>query len=138
VLFRSAALEATLNAAAKSGSTNLILPPSFTHATTGGSATDDVADVTADELASDADLAETVRVEQKFDDVHVRFLGYTDEEEKNKPADIEDQSESFRVRFHSNGVCRPHRVRVTNDNGMTIDLSVDMMGLATAEGEEAR
>ena len=143
----NSALFASLDAAAKSGSTNLILPPSFAqsslaNAAVGGasgmSVSNDAADVTTEELAQEADLAETVRVEQIFDGVHVRFLGYTDEEEKNKPSDIEDQAESFRVRFHSNGICRPHRVRITDDAGMTIDLSVDMMGMATAEGEEAQ
>ena len=143
----NSALFASLDAAAKSGSANLILPPSFAQASlanagvggaSGMSVSDDVAGVTSDELANESDLAETVRVEQTFDGVHVRFLGYTDEEEKNKPSGIEDQAESFRVRFHSNGICRPHRVRITDDAGMTIDLSVDMMGMATAEGEEAQ
>lgn len=93
-------------------------------------------DVTASELAGEGDAVEAIRVERVLDGVHVRFLGYTDEREDRSEMAMADEPESFRIRYHSNGICRPYRVRITDDAGQTIDLSVDMLGLAVVEGEE--
>ena len=81
-------------------------------------------------------MTEAIRVERILDGVHIRFLGYTDEQEDRFKPTVADESESFRIRYHSNGICRPFRVRITDDAGQTIDLSVDMIGMASIEGEE--
>lgn len=96
------------------------------------------ADVTAAELAGEGNAVEAIRVERVLDGVHIRFLGYTDEREDRSEMAMADEPESFRIRYRSNGICRPHRVRITDDAGQTIDLSVDMLGLAVVEGEEDR
>ena len=93
-------------------------------------------DTTAADLASEGDVTEAIRVERILDGVHIRFLGYTDEQEDRFKPTVADESESFRIRYHSNGICRPFRVRITDDAGQTIDLSVDMLGMASIEGEE--
>jgi len=93
------------------------------------------AETTAETLAQEGDVAEAVRSEQKFEDIHVQFLEYSDEEKTDSA--IFGQPESFRVRFRSNGTCRPHRVRVSDDSGTVLILTVDMLGMSTVEGEEA-
>jgi len=98
--------------------------------------------VTAAELDAEGDAAEDIRAERTTDGVSLRFLGYADTEETTVAAAATattdtSPTEDFRIRYHSNGICRPHRVRVTDDDTMTIDLDIDMLGTATVEGEEA-
>jgi len=50
-------------------------------------------------------------------------------------AETNTEEETFTISFRSNGTCRPHRVRITDDDTTTIDLDVDMLGMATVEGE---
>jgi prepilin-type N-terminal cleavage/methylation domain-containing protein len=92
------------------------------------------AEVSARELAAEGDVAEQVRVRQAFEGVHVEFLGYTDEAPPF--AASEASPESFRIRYRSNGVGRPHRVRFTDGENVTIDVSLDMLGAGVVEGEE--
>ena len=84
-------------------------------------------------------MAEEIRVEHVYDDVHIRFLGYTDEEDRRSAATgilLSDETEDFRIRFRSNGTCRPYRVRITDDENTIIDIAVDILGGAVIEGEE--
>jgi len=97
-------------------------------------ALDTPAENTAETLAQDGDVAEAVRSEQKFEDTHVQFLEYSDEEKTDTA--LSGEPESFRVRFRSNGTCRPHRVRVSDDSGTVLILNVDMLGMSTVEGED--
>ncbi|MEI6210411.1 MAG: prepilin-type N-terminal cleavage/methylation domain-containing protein [bacterium] len=92
-------------------------------------------DVSAEELASEGDLSETIRAEQKFEGVHVEFLEYTDEIAADAAQADLASTESFRVRYRSNGTCRPYRVRIADDDGTVLFLAVDMLGLAVIEGE---
>ena len=94
--------------------------------------------VSAADLEAEGDAAEDIRAEQIIEGVHIRFLGF-DDTEKLSLSTTEDvePSEEFRVRYHSNGICRPYRVRLTDDHSITIDLDIDMLGGATVEGEEA-
>ena len=93
-----------------------------------------VADVSAEELASTGDVAEAIRAEQTFEGVHVQFLEYTDEA-VSSTAEEAGGSESFRVRYRSNGTCRPYRVRIADDDGTALVLDVDILGMTVIEGE---
>lgn len=94
------------------------------------------ADVSAEELAGEGDVADAIRVEQTFEGAHVEFQEYTDE----TPADAAQSgfgaSEAFRIRYRSNGTCRPYRIRISDDSGTVLFLSVDMLGMAVIEGED--
>ena len=93
-------------------------------------------EVTAADLASEGDIAEDVRAELTFEGVSVVFLGYTDEETRTAAAALEAADETnFRIRFRSNGTCRPHRVRSFDGETLSRNLDVDMLGMATVEGE---
>jgi len=93
------------------------------------------ADVTAEDLAGEGDVTEAIRVEQTFAGVHVKFLEYTDEALVSAAAVEADEPESFRVRYRSNGTCRPYRVRISDDTGTVLVLDVDMLGMAVIEDE---
>jgi len=92
-------------------------------------------DVSAEELASEGNVAEAIQTEQKFEDVHVQFLEYTDEEVAADAAGA-DAPETFRIAYRSNGTCRPYRIRIADDTGTTLILNVDMLGSSVIEGEE--
>jgi len=92
-------------------------------------------DVSAADLAGEGDPAEAIRAEQTFDGVHVQFLEYTDQEPSSATATELGEPETFRVRYRSNGTCRPYRVRISDDNGTTLVLDVDMLGATVIEGE---
>jgi len=92
------------------------------------------ADVSAEELASEGDVAGAIQAEQTFEGVHVQFLEYTDEELSG--AANPGASESFRIGYRSNGTCRPYRIRIADDSGTALILNVDMLGSSVIEGEE--
>ena len=114
-----------------------LLPSPFGPAAFGAEEAPAATEVSAAELAADADVAREIAIEQAYEGVHVRFLGYTDEVETTAAglSAEEVDAENFRVVFRSNGTCRPFRVRITDDEKMTIDLDVDMLGMASVEGE---
>jgi len=96
--------------------------------------------ISAEELEKAGDPAEEIRVERSCPDVHIRFLGFTDEEvqpmKTPSASDISVNAETFSIHFQSNGICRPYRVCVTDDEGATFNLSINMLGDAVVEGEE--
>lgn len=94
------------------------------------------ADVSAEELAGEGDVAAAIQTEQTFEGVHVQFLEYTDEELPDAAAAGADAPESFRIAYRSNGTCRPYRIRIADDTGTTLILNVDMLGSSVIEGEE--
>jgi len=93
-----------------------------------------------------ADLA----VEKTYEQVSFVFEGYTDTVEKDRksrrssysrleaPEDPEEDVQTVRVRYRSNGTCRPFRVRVeaagTESHAMTV--VVDLLGAAKIEEED--
>jgi prepilin-type N-terminal cleavage/methylation domain-containing protein len=91
---------------------------------------------TAEELAAEGDAAEAIRAEHTFENVHFTFLEFTDEKPEDAARDSMVSSESFRINYRSNGTCRPYRVRVSDNTGTELFLSVDMLGLAVVEGDE--
>lgn len=91
-------------------------------------------DVSAQDLANEADVAGEIATEKVFDDVHVQFLGYTDQA-PDAPLGA-DNTEDFNIHYRSNGTCRPYRLRFSDQAGTTIDMAVDMLGGAVIEGDE--
>lgn len=89
-----------------------------------------------------ADLA----IDRKYDQVVFVLEGYTDSLDDDKSssgrAQEEDENadkvETFRVRYKSNGTCRPYRIRVAaaGENAHSVVVSVDMLGAAVIEDEE--
>ena len=100
-------------------------------------ATTTVSDVSAEDLASEGSVSDAIRADQTFEGVHVQFLEYTDEEPvATRAAEAGPvQPEDFRVRYRSNGTCRPYRVRISDDSGTALMLDVDMLGMTVIEGD---
>jgi prepilin-type N-terminal cleavage/methylation domain-containing protein len=94
------------------------------------------ADISAADLAAAGDVTEAVRAEQTFEGVHVQFLGYTDEDLALSAGAESESPETFRIRYRSNGTCRPYRVRIADDSGTALVLEMDVLGGALIEGEE--
>ena len=99
----------------------------------------------ADPAAADAAAApaaeDDIAVERQLDSVTVTFLGYTDaqDDETLFAAEGDPEARPGRVRFRSNGTCRPHRYKLTDATGVTLVVAVDLLGMATVlSGEEAR
>ncbi len=89
-----------------------------------------------------ADLA----IARKYDQVVFGLEGYADSLDDVKSssgrANEEDENagevETFKVRYRSNGTCRPYRIKVSavGENAYSVVVSVDMLGAATIEDEE--
>lgn len=94
-----------------------------------------------------ADLA----IDKKYEQVEIVFEGYTDtldegrhpfqaasaiETEADGSADREKQT--FRVRYKSNGTCRPYKIRVSaeGDEHCAMTVVVDLLGSAKIETED--
>ncbi len=93
------------------------------------------ADVSAEELAGAGDVTGAIRAEQTFEGAHLQFLEYTDQDLSGAAVAEAGATESFRIRYRSNGTCRPYRVRISDDSGTVLILEVDMLGMASIEGE---
>lgn len=89
-----------------------------------------------------ADLA----IEKKYEQVAFEFCGYTDsmddEKRTSRRAKAEDESkeetESFQIRYRSNGTCRPYRIKVSAEgqSAYSVVVAVDMLGAAKIEDED--
>jgi prepilin-type N-terminal cleavage/methylation domain-containing protein len=94
-----------------------------------------------------ADLA----IEKKYDRVVFFFEGYTDTMDEGRhsrrtsavKAGAEEESEggdaeTFRIRYKSNGTCRPYRVKVTagGEDAYAMTVTMDVLGAAKIEGED--
>ncbi len=91
-----------------------------------------------------ADLA----AEKKYDRISFVFEGYTDtldSDRKSRTARLRKETEedaedgqSVRVRYKSNGTCRPYRVRVkaADTESFAMTVSVDLLGVAKIEEED--
>jgi len=96
-------------------------------------------------------------LEKAYEQVKFVFDGYTDsvvdsrssrqsafatgaasEPEEEEPAVGEDEVQTFRVRYKSNGTCRPYRVKVlaAEDESCLMSLRVDMLGAGKVEEDE--
>ncbi len=101
-----------------------------------GAEPDTESPATAEELATAGDPAAAIRAEQTFESVHFTFLEFTDERPDDAARDAMVGTESFRISYRSNGTCRPYRVRVADNSGTELFLSVDMLGMTVIEGDE--
>jgi prepilin-type N-terminal cleavage/methylation domain-containing protein len=99
-----------------------------------------------------ADLA----IDKSFEQVAFRFDGYTDsvaEDTRRKDETLSDdetspekkETQTARVRYKSNGTCRPYRVRVgaisgdgTSENGESLTVEIDMLGAARVVEDDDR
>ena len=93
------------------------------------------ADVSAEDLAEEGDVAGAIQADQTFDGVQIQFLGYSDEEVAGNAIADGETSESFHIRCRSNGTCRPYRVRISDNDKTSLTLDIDMLGMAEIEGE---
>ena len=85
-----------------------------------------------------------VNAEKKYESVTFHFEGYTDtlderrgvgrEEEESSEEDVQ----TVRIRYKSNGTCRPYRLRVSagEDGPLTLTVVVDVLGAARIEEDD--
>jgi prepilin-type N-terminal cleavage/methylation domain-containing protein len=82
-----------------------------------------------------------------YDRVAFLFEGYTDTMDDGRrspssPMTEEEESEgdvqTFRIRYKSNGTCRPYRVKVTADGdaAYAVTVTIDVLGSAKIEDED--
>ena len=95
-----------------------------------------------------------VNTEKTYEQIRFTFEGYTDTADAGRfshllsppkssaPADDdnanEDGARTVRVRYKSNGTCRPYRVKVSaeGDNAFSLTVAIDMLGAAKVEEDE--
>ncbi len=86
-------------------------------------------------------FADEISIERRVENVTILFLGYTDNIEalQAQPDPIDFSETGSVIRFRSNGTCRPHRYKLTDETGVEVWVTVDMLGMARVEtGEGAR
>jgi len=96
-----------------------------------------------------------LEIEKKYEQVTFTFDGFTDslsegrskreevanvqqEESPNADEANGEPVQSFRVRYKSNGTCRPYRVKVAagGDSSYSVTVVIDMLGIAKVEEDE--
>ena len=88
-------------------------------------------------------------METKYDGVVFLFKGFSDSMDdgrnsKARKARLEPEEEgegdvkAFRVRYKSNGTCRPYAVRVTSggEEAFALTVHIDVLGSAKVEEED--
>ena len=91
-----------------------------------------------------------LNIEKKFEGTVFVFKGYTDSMDDGRsrkfkkalPVSAEEEGEgdvkAFRIRYKSNGTCRPYSVQVTSggDSGFALTVVIDVLGSAKVEEDE--
>lgn len=86
-----------------------------------------------------------VNAEKKYENVTFQFEGYTDtlDERRGVGREEEEASEedvqTVRIRYKSNGTCRPYRLRVSageDEGALTLTVVVDVLGAARIEEDD--
>ncbi len=95
-----------------------------------------------------------LNLEQKYDGVEFMFKGYADSMDDGRSRKLtktkarasaepeveegEGDVKAFRVRYKSNGTCRPYSVRVTagGEEAFAVTVVIDVLGAAKVEEEE--
>ena len=91
-----------------------------------------------------------LNIEKKFDQVVLRFEGYTDSlvdgrtaakesaDEDKDEQDGDEERSTVRIRYQSNGTCRPYKVQVfaEGDESWGMTVAVDVLGSAKVQEEE--
>ena len=74
------------------------------------------------------EFAEEIATEYTIEGVQLTFLGYDDTVDDGDGPGEQDEG-SVTLRYHSNGTCRPYRVRVSEEGGgLTFVVVVDVVG----------
>lgn len=73
-------------------------------------------------------FAEEIRTEFACEGIRFRFLGYHDSMDDAAPAEPGDEAAECRIRFRSNGTCRPFGLRVLVDEEEWMELAFDVTG----------
>ncbi len=80
-------------------------------------------------------LADEIRMEHRLSGITVTFLGFGDLSASdfgaNSGQDFNDASGAVRVRYRSNGICRPYSFRITGGGGVWREIRVDRAGGVT-------
>ena len=91
----------------------------------------------AAQAASAQSFADEINVKFENEGMTFEFLGYTDnvDEEALKPPETDGEGRPlpFTLVFHSNGTCRPFKVRALTEEGDHLVVAVDMFGKAKIE-----
>lgn len=129
------------NSAAEAEAAELSAEPPETPEAGGGSGGGGAGYVMAD-LDIDKKYEQTSFVFDGYTDTldgkHGRFSARPDDEEEEAQGEGEEEVKTFRVRYKSNGTCRPYRVRVSaaGDESFVLTVVVDVLGAAKIEEEE--
>jgi prepilin-type N-terminal cleavage/methylation domain-containing protein len=73
-------------------------------------------------------FAEEIRAEFACEGIGFRFLGYDDTLDEAGVAVPDDEATECRIRFRSNGTCRPFALRVLIDDEEWMDVAFDVTG----------
>jgi len=76
-------------------------------------------------------FADEIRAEYACEDVQFRFLGYSDSLDATAGGPVDEAAE-FRIRFRSNGTCRPFKLRVLFGTDAWMDVVFDVTGAGKA------
>ena len=83
---------------------------------------------------SDGDLSDAIHMEHDLPDTDIAFLGYADTVEKRALQDLHiagrgETNGVFRIRYRTNGTCRPYRIAVgAEDEDSRSVMTVDAVG----------
>ena len=80
-------------------------------------------------------FADELRAEYTCEGVNFRFLGYDDTLDETASEPAGDEAPECRIRFRSNGICRPFGLRVLIDDEEWMELAFDMTGAGKVRDE---
>lgn len=88
---------------------------------------------------SSTSLKKAIDIKRSMEGIKVRFESYSDGTKSyNTFSDTETSSidsGEIRVRYHANGTVQPHRLFVSDEDGVVVTLVVDSVGTAKFESE---
>jgi prepilin-type N-terminal cleavage/methylation domain-containing protein len=73
-------------------------------------------------------FADELKAEYQCEGVQFRFLGYADSLDAKDLPVMDDEAVEARIRFRSNGTCRPFKLRVLFDEEEWMDVEFDVTG----------
>ncbi len=80
-------------------------------------------------------FADELRTEFTCEGIGFRFLGYDDTLDEPASGPAGDEAPECRIRFRSNGICRPFGLRVLIDDEEWLELAFDMTGAGKVRDE---
>lgn len=80
------------------------------------------------EVLTGNEFAEEIATQYSLEGVKIRFLGYDDVADGAEESGAREEG-VVTLRYHSNGTCRPYRVRITSEDGSSaFEVIVDVVG----------